>query len=311
MSRRARWLNWCLARFERPALARIGDPAASRARFEWQARQVFRPVRRTVLTPRRLGTVPALEVAARGAAADRGAILYFHGGGYCLGSPRTHAGMLSRLSARTGLPAILPDYRLAPENPFPAAIDDALAAYRALLDRGVAPDSIALGGDSAGGGLVLSLLGQICSLGLPQPAMTFALSPWTDLALTGASLKENASCEVLLPPERASDMRDNYLGQADPKDPRASPLYADFTGAGPVGIWVGSTEVLRDDSLRLAARLDAQGVACTLTVADDLPHVWPIFPKLLLPEAGRTLDEIAAQITAGLAGQTSVASANR
>ncbi len=297
MSLRLSALNLWLRLVERRLLIGVADPVTARHRFTFQARWVFRAPRGTLAEPIALGSVPALRVTP-GEPLRPGTILFFHGGAYVFGSSLTHLAMLARIAARTGLTAILPDYRLAPEHPFPAAIDDAVVAYQTLLDQ--SPGPVVLGGDSAGGGLVLSLLARITALGLPQPALTFALSPWTDLTLTGESLVSNARAEAFLPPDRLPELRDIYLAGAAPDDPAASPLNAQFTGAAPVAIWVGTTEILRDDSRRMVARLRKQGITVDLTEAENHPHVWPFFAPYL-PEANATLDAIATRIKAALA----------
>ncbi|WP_412506359.1 alpha/beta hydrolase [Roseovarius sp. SYSU LYC5161] len=294
MSLRARMLNTWLRRFERPMLARMPAQPASkmRARFETQARMFFAPPRGTRVMLTTVAGLPALDIGPEGAPP----ILYLHGGAYVFGSPRTHAGLLGRLVARCDARAVLPDYPLAPEHPFPAAPEAVLAAYRDLAAQG----PVILSGDSAGGGLALALLALICREGLPQPLMTFALSPWTDLTLSGDSMTANADTDVLLPPRRIAEARDIYLNGADPTDPRASPLFADFKGATPVHIWAGETEILRDDARRMAERLRGQGVAVTLTREQDLPHVWPIFPAWQLPESATTLDQVAQAVQTSL-----------
>ena len=188
---------------------------------------------------------------------------------------------------------ILPAYRLAPEAAFPAAIEDAMTAYRAVTGR---PGCVVLGGDSAGGGLALAVLAEILREGLPKPLGVFALSPLTDLRFSGESARTNAKRDVLLPVERASEMADMYLQGADPSDPRASPLLANFDGAPPVWLTVGDTEILLDDTRRLADRLREAGVDVCVRVEHDLPHVWPIFYSVL-PEARSTLRDIAGWIT--------------
>jgi len=203
--------------------------------------------------------------------------------------------MLARLSQLSGLPALLPQYRLTPEHPFPAAIEDALAMYHALLARGVSPDRIVLGGDSAGGGLALALLAEICSAGLPVPALTFTLSPWTDLSDRHPERRATNPTEVILPSERLAEVASEYLGAAAPDDPRASPVFASFPGAHKVLIYASDSEVLLDDSRRMVEVLRAQGVPVDLKIEHGLPHVWPIL-HWLLPEADRTLHQIAAEI---------------
>ncbi|MCC5985181.1 MAG: alpha/beta hydrolase [Rhodobacteraceae bacterium] len=227
-------------------------------------------------------------------------ILYFHGGGYVTGSPRTHAPLARYLARRADVPVCLPQYRLAPEHPFPAAFEDAVAVWEALIARGHAPGRIVLGGDSAGGGLALALLAHLCATGQPGPAALFAFSPFADLTLSGASLRENARSEILLPAERLATLRARILQGADPADPRISPLFGDFTGAPPVFLQVARTEILRDDALRMAEALRAQGAEVRCDVWGNLPHVWQFFPGWL-PEARRALDQVAEFLRARLA----------
>ena len=287
-------LNTWLRLVEKPRLARAESHEALRQSFERQARLFFRGPRGSRYAEGTAGGVPVTRVAARGVADDAGPlVLHFHGGGYVFGSSRTHRAMLARLSALSGVPAWLPDYRLAPEHPFPAAVEDALAAWGAVAGR---PGGVILGGDSAGGGLALALLAEIGRRGLPAPRGLYALSPLTDLTFSGASIGDNARADAVLPASRVSDMAAMYLPGGDADDPRASPLLADFTGAPPVWLTVGDTEILRDDTLRMAARLRAQGVAVEVTVEHDLPHVWPIFQPFL-PEATATLRALAGWIS--------------
>ncbi|MHC0052420.1 alpha/beta hydrolase [Actibacterium sp. D379-3] len=295
-------LNRWLALFERRFLANITDPAAARAAFERKARFWFRPPRGTRFAPGQLCApgrqVPVLWARGQGCRDDC-AILYFHGGGYFMGSARTHSAMLAHLSNFAGVPACLVDYRLAPEHPFPAAFDDAMLAYRGLLAQGYAGDRIILGGDSAGGGLVLSLLSAICREGLDQPLMTFAWSPLTDMTLSGASHRSNLRSDVMLPGERMPEVRERYLQGADPKDPRASPLFGGFGGAAPVVLMASDSEILLDDTRALETLLAGQGVRVVSHIEPGLPHVWPMFHGLL-PEAVATLKELGAQIRGAL-----------
>lgn len=283
------WLRWR----EKPYLARVTEPEELRRGFELRARVYFHAPRGTEKRRLTVGGRPGLEVRAGG---ESPVVLWFHGGAYVFGSPATHAAMLARLCRETGGRAILPDYRKAPEHPFPAALEDAEAAWRDLLAGGADPAQIIVGGDSAGGGLALALLGVLLAKGGPLPAGLVAFSPVTDLTWSGESVRRNVAADVLLPAERAQEMAARYLGTADPRDPRASPLYADFTGAPPVYLTAGDTEILLDDTTRMAERLRAQGVAVTVEDARDLPHVWPIFHNAL-PEARATLRRVARWIS--------------
>jgi acetyl esterase/lipase len=199
-----------------------------------------------------LGGLPALRLAAAPAAP---VILWLHGGAYCVGSPRTHAAMVAALAGRLGAGAVLPDYRLAPEHPFPAAPEDALAAYAGLLAEGTAPGRIVVGGDSAGGGLVFALLHMALAAGLPMPAAALAFSPWIDLTGGGQSLRTLAWRDVLIPVRRFAEISAIYLAGADPRDPRASPHLGDLAGAPPVLIQASRAAIARASSRRTSARL--------------------------------------------------------
>ena len=286
MSLMRRLLNPYLRVMEKRRLRNAKSPEALRRALEVNARLFFLP-RGRGFAKAEIAGVPVLR---RDGAAP--IVLYFHGGGYVFGSPRTHKAMLAQIARRLDCALILPNYRKAPEDPFPAAVDDAIAVYRAVMDT---PGGVVLGGDSAGGGLAFALLAEILRLGLPLPKGLFAFSPLTDLTGSGDSLRSNAALDVVLPAERTEDMTEMYLQGADPKDPRASPLFASFYDAPPVWICAGDTEILLDDTRRMAEHLRAQDVQVTEVIAHDLPHVWPIF-HTLLPEARATLDEVAAWI---------------
>jgi len=272
----------------KPAMRRQSNAGQARVAMEWGARLFLRDPPDTRVRPWGEGGVRL----ACGPVVPRGVILYLHGGGYIAGSPATHRAMLARLSARTGLPAILPAYPLAPEHPAPAAFDAARAAFARLVAEGHAPDGIVLGGDSAGGGLALALLSDLCRAGTP-PRAVFALSPWTDMTLSGGSLASNARADPLLPVERIEELRGMVLGALAPDDPRVSPLHARFPGCPPVFLQAAATEILRDDTLRMADRLRAEGAEVTLDLWPDGIHAWPLAGRWL-PEAGQALDRIAA-----------------
>ena len=217
---------------------------------------------------------------------DQGAaILYFHGGGYFFGSPRTHRSLTYRLAKSTGVPVFSAIYRLAPENPCPAAIDDAKAAYRWLLSTGLSPDSIILGGDSAGGGLALALMQALKSEGGPQPAGAVLYSPWVDLTCSGDAYRENAESDAMFRAEHVRRGGALYAGVAPLDDPRVSPLFGAFDGLAPFKIFVSNAELFRDDALRVAEKARMANVRVDLRRFDDLVHVWPVFAPLM-PEAG-------------------------
>ncbi|OYV47914.1 MAG: alpha/beta hydrolase [Acidocella sp. 20-58-15] len=221
-----------------------------------------------------------------------GTLLYLHGGGYMACSPQTHRAITGSYANR-GLKVFTPDYRLAPEHPFPAAVEDGLAAYKGLLESGIAPGALAVGGDSAGGGLALAVLLAARQAGLPMPSSCLVFSPWTDLAITGETIRTNQRRDSMLAGNTMADGAAFYLNGAEAKNPLASPLYGDFAGFPPLFITVGEAEVLRDDATRLAARAQAAGVKVSLTVADNMPHVWQLF-QFMLPEARHAMDQAAS-----------------
>jgi epsilon-lactone hydrolase len=216
------------------------------------------------------GGVPAIQVMPRAGA--RGTVLYFHGGGYVVGSPETHRESTARLAVDTGMRVLVPDYRLAPEHPYPAALEDALAAWRWLRSTGVEASRVVVGGDSAGGGLALALLVALVEAGEPLPAGGLLLSPWLDLACTAKSHVEHVRYDFLTPESLRACGR-LYAGTLELTDPRVSPLYASFRGLPPLHIQVGGTELFRDPICELAERVRAEGVPVTLEVCEGVPHV--------------------------------------
>jgi acetyl esterase/lipase len=217
------------------------------------------------------------------------ALLYLHGGGYFGCSAKTHR-PVTVWFAQHGFRVFAPNYRLAPENPFPAAVDDALAVYRGLLADGHSPQRIVVAGDSAGGGLALSLMLALRAAGTPLPAAAALFSPWTDLAATGESIRTNAARCAMFNGADIGPSAHYYLGNTDPRNPLASPLYADLSGLPPLLIHVGADECLRDDSTRVAEKAAAAGVSVELKVWPVVPHAWQLAHKLL-PEARQSLQE--------------------
>lgn len=216
-------------------------------------------------------------------------LLYLHGGGYFGCSAETHRS-ITVWFAMHGFRVLAPNYRLAPENPFPAAVDDAVAVYRGLLAEDRSPQHLVVAGDSAGGGLVLSLMLALRAAGTPFPAAAALFSPWTDLAATGESIRTNAArCAMFNGADIGPSAR-YYLGNTDPRNPLASPLYADLSGLPPLLIHVGADECLRDDSTRVAEKARAAGIPVELKVWPVVPHVWQLAHQIL-PEARQSLRE--------------------
>ncbi len=226
-----------------------------------------------------------------------GLVLFLHGGAYVMGGSRSYRKLAASLATYAGVPVILPDYPLAPEHPAPAAFEAARDVWRKLREE-YRPEEIVLAGDSAGGGLALALLAALLAEG-ERPAGCLAFSPWTDLTLSGGSLRGNARRDMLLPAARLPEVRDMVRGALAPEDPRISPLYADFPGCPPVRLCWSESEILRDDSVRMAARLEAQGARVEREVLPDAPHVWQLFHGRL-PEADASLDAAGRFIAAAL-----------
>jgi epsilon-lactone hydrolase len=212
-------------------------------------------------------------------------LLFFHGGGYCSGSIVSHRGMVTEAGRAAQARTLAVGYRLAPEHPFPAAIEDARSAYRFLLDQGVAPSKIAIGGDSAGGGLTLALMTSVRDGREPLPACAWLVSPWVDLRMTGASLAEKAAIDPLISKPYLEELASAYLAGADPANPLVSPLNADLAGLPPLLVQVGSAETLLDDAVRIARRAGAADVRVNLEIWPHMIHAWHLWAAQL--EAGR------------------------
>ena len=240
--------------------------------------------------PLSAGGVDAEWITAPGAAADR-AVLYLHGGGYVMGSINTHRDMIGRLSRAAQARVLALNYRLAPEHPFPAAVQDALAGYRYLLDSGLKPGRMVVAGDSAGGGLTLATLVAARDAGIRLPAAAVCLSPWVDFEGLGESMKTRAQVDPIASAEGTSLLAQAYLAGKDPRTPLAAPLYADLKGLPPLLIQVGDHETLLDDSNRIAARARAAGVKVILEVWPEMIHVWQMFASFL-PEAQEAIEAI-------------------
>ena len=231
------------------------------------------------------------EWISAGVTSENRAILYLHGGGYVVGSPIAYRDLAGRISKATGIRVLLLDYRLAPEHPYPAALQDATLAYRWLLEQGFSKQNIIIAGDSAGAGLALATLISLRDNGVPCPALAVCISPWTDLSLSQVSLGSNGQKFQYPDPDWLKLTAHYYADDHDPKTPLISPVYANLQGLPPMLIQVGRDEVLLSDSRRFEERSRDAGVKVTLTVWDALWHVWHIFGQL--PETRRALEEIA------------------
>jgi monoterpene epsilon-lactone hydrolase len=222
-------------------------------------------------------------------------ILYLHGGGYCIGSMDTHRGLASQLALAAHSPVALLDYRLAPEHPFPAALDDATAAYRELVAMGVRPGRIGIAGDSAGGGLTVATLLALRQSGAELPAAAACLSPWVDLTQSSSSHRSKADVDPLVTSAGLDLMAESYLDGEDARTELASPLFAaDLSGLPPVLIEVGEQEILLDDATGLADRLRDAGGAVTFTLWPELIHVFQAFPASVIPESAQSVTAIGA-----------------
>jgi acetyl esterase/lipase len=221
------------------------------------------------------------------------AVLYLHGGGYVIGSLDSHRHLVAEISRAARAPALALDYRLAPEYPFPAAVEDAIAGYRFLLAQGIPAGGITIAGDSAGGGLAVAAMLAIRDAGLAQPACGWAISPWVDMEAIGGSMATKAATDPTVQQAGILDMAKTYLAGADPRSPLAAPIYANLAGLSPLLIQVGAAETLLDDAIRLAQVAGAADVAVDLQIWPEMIHVWHIYyPDLA---AGRRAIEVGGQ----------------
>ncbi|PGY08197.1 alpha/beta hydrolase [Bacillus sp. AFS031507] len=232
--------------------------------------------------------IPAEWVTAPNAMEDR-VFLYLHGGAYIMGSCNTHRYLASKLSRATAARVLVPEYRLAPENPFPAAIEDALKVYRWLISSGIAPESIIIGGDSAGGGLTLATLLSLKDEDEAMPVLAVLLSPWTDMEGTGESMETRADADPWLSPDASRATPALYIRDMDPRHPLVSPIYADLSGLPSMLVHVGNDEILLSDSARLVDRARAAGVEVTFKVWEEM---WHVFQTFAVPEGQQAIDEI-------------------
>jgi acetyl esterase/lipase len=247
-----------------------------------------------------LGGVPTAEITVDGIE-PRHVVLYFHGGVYVMSDAFLAAGLASQVGRRTHAKVISVDYRLAPEHPYPAAVDDALAAYEALLQDGIAASDIAFAGDSAGGGLAVATLVNARDHGLPLPAAAFVMSPYADLTLGGTTMETKGDVDPLLSREALQARIPDYTAGQDPALDLISPIFADLSGLPPLIIQAGSHEVLLDDAIRLARQAATADVEVTLDITPGVPHVFQAYSPIL-DDAGAALDRAGQLLSAHLAG---------
>jgi len=255
------------------------DVAAQRARLDTLAD--FFPVSPdTAVEQSSIGGVKG-EWVRTGNARKDAALLYLHGGGYMTGSPKSHRHLVAALSDAAGIGVFAADYRMAPEHPFPAAVDDGVAVYKGLLDSGLAPSKLAIAGDSAGGGLTFATLVAARDKGLPMPACAIGISPWTDLSQGGEAYRTRLKRDPMITKDGLDAMASAYLGGKDAKTPLASPIFADLKGLPPLLIQVGTEEALHSDSTGFATRAETAGVEVSFESWAGMMHVWHIFFPIL------------------------------
>jgi len=276
-----------------------GDVAEQRVVFEEMMAAIPSPADVTTSSGS-LGGIPVVNVEVAGA--DHASVIfYLHGGAYAIGTAASSVGLASDLARRAGARLVTVDYRLAPEHPHPAAINDAVAAYRGLLDSGLAASAIAIAGESAGAGLAAATLVALKHAGLPQPSAAVLMSPWADLTLSSESISVKAAVDPALTPEGLRRRAVDYVAAGDRTAELVSPIFADLTGLPPLLIQAGSHEILLDDATRLAARAAAADVAVTLEVTPGVPHVFQGFAAML-DEADAALTSAGEFLRAHLAG---------
>jgi epsilon-lactone hydrolase len=290
LSLRAELVRLVLRRFFKSRSGPAPTLESWRRRMGGLGRLVPRPPQGTMVERLELDGVRAVSIAIGGSRPDRH-ILYFHGGGHVSGSPKLYRDFSWRIAAAAQARVLMTYHRLAPEHPYPAAIEDAANAYRALVAGGADPRATALMGESAGGGLVLGVLLKLRDEGTQLPAAAVTISPWTDLALGGSSYGQNDDADPMLSRADAACLARYYLGETDPRTPYASPIYGDPSGLPPTLIQVGSDEILLDDSVQMAERMRAAGCEVELEVWPRMPHAWHVWARVM-PEARAAIARI-------------------
>jgi acetyl esterase/lipase len=270
-------------------VAAKGSIEQRRSEFQSALAQ-FQPAADVIRQAVDAGGVPAEWITAPGAQQEK-VIYYLHGGGYTMGSIGTHREVVSRLSRAARVRALLIDYRLAPENRFPAALEDAKAGYRWLLSTGVQPNELVIAGESAGGGLTVATLMTLRDSHVPLPAAGICMSPWVDMECLGKSMVTNSSVDPIVRQDNLTMNAEAYLGEADRRTPLAAPIYGNLKGLPPLLIQVGTAETLFDDATRLAERARLDGVDVVFEPWDEMIHMWHMFP--MLPEGDQAIERIA------------------
>lgn len=292
-SRRSKCLAWVARRTMKKKLGASGSVVKERQNLDRMSGLMSR---RVPGQPATLNGVPGEWLFPETGDGGR-TLLYLHGGGYVLGSPLSHRDMVGGIADAAHARVFLADYRLAPEHPFPAAVDDAVAAYEGLLDTGVDPARLCIAGDSAGGGLTVATLLALRDRKLPLPAAGICISPWADLTCASGSMTSMAEADPMLRPDALRWMAGLYLNGQDPESPLASPVYADLKGLPPLLIQVGTEEALYDDAITLSRVARDAGVDVTLEVWEGMMHVWHLMAKLI-PEGRQAIQVIGAFVTA-------------
>lgn len=292
-SRRSKCLAWVTRRTMKKKLGASGSVPKERETLEKMSALMSR---RTPGQPATLNGVAGEWLLPQTGDGGR-TLLYLHGGGYALGSPLSHRDMVGAIADAAHARAFVADYRLAPEYPFPAAVEDAVAAYQGLIEAGVDPAKLCIAGDSAGGGLTVATLVALRDRKLPLPAGGICISPWADLTCASNSMTSMAEADPMLRPDALRWMAGLYLNGQDPKSPLASPVFADLAGLPPLLIQVGTEEALYDDAIALSRVAHEAGVDATLEVWEGMMHVWHLMAKLI-PEGKQAIQAIGAFVVA-------------
>ena len=293
LSIRARLMRSLSRRYFANIDAQMADPVHLRHRLERLTRRFPKP-KGVAISQTKIADVPSMSLTPRNSS-DAGLLLYLHGGAYVMGSPVTHRNLVSNIAAKAGVKALLPDYRLAPEHRFPAAIEDATSVYKALLADGHHPQNIIVAGDSAGGGLTMGMLLSLRDEGAPLPAGAFLLSPWLDLTASGESMETRRHLDPWFCKEDVAFVAHYYSDADKLTHPQVSPVFADMHGMPPICIQVGDHEVLLSDSTRLADNIRAAGGEVDIEVFDQMWHVFQVFHPVM-PESRMAISTLAVKM---------------